>query len=244
MVSRKGTTSKKLNKAPSLSSCLRQCCREFCITTSLDGYKYMIACKTKFERFVFQNTGFSFGLQISICSNLWKLIQLLMATLLIYLTHHAWEKFMRTPVITTLESTDYPVNEVYFPGISICNINKVDRKRAEALANRLDDPNLVESLRLLGVFYDYSSAKEKESSLVKLESILDGYFGSNGTKHLDPYELLKELSTPCSEMLSNCFWAGEEYPCMDLFVMETTMEGFCCLFNYVPSRKAELSKIV
>lgn len=151
---------------------------------------------------------------------------------------------MRTPVITTLESTDFPVNEVHFPGISICNINKIDRKRTEALARRLNDPNLAESLRLLGTFYDYSSARQNEALLVKLETVLDRYLGTNATQRFDPYELLKELTTPCSELLTNCFWAGEEYPCMDLFVMETTMEGFCCLFNYVPARKAALSKIL
>lgn len=151
---------------------------------------------------------------------------------------------MRTPVITTLESTDFPVNQVDFPGISICNVNKIDRKRAEAFAGRFEDPNLFESLRLLGTFYDYSSARQNEALLVRLETVLDGYLGNNGTEHFDPYELLKELTTPCSEMLLSCFWAGEEYPCMDLFVTETTMEGFCCLFNYVPSELAQISKIM
>lgn len=151
---------------------------------------------------------------------------------------------MRTPVITTLESTDYSITEVNFPGISICNINKIDRKRAEALAKRLGDESLTESLRLLGTFYDYSEAKEKEDLLIKLEITLDKYLSDNKTASFDPYELLKELTTPCGEMLSNCFWAGKEYPCMDLFVMETTMEGFCCLFNYVPARKVALSKIM
>lgn len=151
---------------------------------------------------------------------------------------------MRTPVITTLESTDFSVREVYFPGISICNINKIDRKRVYNLAKEIGDENLVEQLRLLGTFYDYSSAKENEGLLVRLEGILDKHFSINGTGRFDPYKLLKELITPCSEILSNCFWAGEEYPCMDLFVMETTMEGFCCLFNYVPGREAELSKIM
>lgn len=176
--------------------------------------------------------------------NLWKLIQIATAILLIYLTVHAWEKFMRTPVITTLESTEYPITDVNFPGVSICNVNKVDRKRAEALAKRLEDQNLTESLRLLGTLYDYSAAKAKESSLIELEAILDKHLGDNITERFDPYEILKELTTPCGEMLSKCFWGGDEYSCMDLFVTETTMEGFCCLFNYVPVRKGALSKIM
>lgn len=151
---------------------------------------------------------------------------------------------MRTPVITTLESTEYLVTEVNFPGVSICNINKIDRKRAEALADRLGEPTLTESLRLLGTFYDYSAAKENEPLLAKLEKTLDKHLGDNVTGGFDPYKLLRELTTPCSEMLSECYWAGDEYPCMDLFVMETSMEGFCCLFNYVPGRKAALSKIM
>lgn len=147
---------------------------------------------------------------------------------------------MRTPVITTLESTNYPVEEVNFPGVSICNVNKLDRIRAKSLAKRLDNDSLIEILPLLGSFYDYSGVNENSDQLIELETILDKYFGENGTESFNPFELLKELTTPCSEMLSNCFWGGEEFPCMDLFVMDTTMEGFCCLFNYIPGKPTKI----
>ena len=44
-------------------------------------------------------------------------------------------KILIQPILTSLESTNYPVWEIDFPGVTICSPNKVNKARMEALAN-------------------------------------------------------------------------------------------------------------
>ena len=40
------------------------------------------------------------------------------------------------PTLTSLDSTNHPVWEIDFPGVTICSPNKVDKIRMEELANQ------------------------------------------------------------------------------------------------------------
>ncbi|VEN62053.1 unnamed protein product, partial [Callosobruchus maculatus] len=61
----------------------------------------------------------------------------------------------------------------------------------------------------------------------------------------DTQKVLKELTTPCHETLTDCFLHGAFWNCSDLFVTELTMEGFCCVFNYIAQRKtAEFPRVL
>ena len=44
-------------------------------------------------------------------------------------------KLLIKPILTSLESTNYPVWEIDFPGVTVCSPNKVNKARMEALAN-------------------------------------------------------------------------------------------------------------
>ena len=44
-------------------------------------------------------------------------------------------KLLIQPILTSLESTNYPVWEIDFPGVTVCSPNKVNKARMEALAN-------------------------------------------------------------------------------------------------------------
>ena len=35
----------------------------------------------------------------------------------------------------------------------------------------------------------------------------------------------------CKDMLIHCTWAGYAEPCLSLFKVMTTDDGFCCIFN-------------
>lgn len=56
---------------------------------------------------------------------------------MVYIVNYAWEDFMRNPMVTSLDSFDYPVEKVPFPGISVCSVNKISRKRAKKYAELL-----------------------------------------------------------------------------------------------------------
>lgn len=42
-----------------------------------------------------------------------------------------------------------------------------------------------------------------------------------------------QLTPTCEKMLLHCMWAGQVVPCMKLFQLRRTNQGYCCVFNYV-----------
>lgn len=92
----------------------------FCKNTSINAYKYMFNEKSSFyERL------------------LWIFINVGCMIVTIFCVLQLWQVFMASPTATTLTNTNYPVEKVPFPGVSICNINKISKSRAEYLANYL-----------------------------------------------------------------------------------------------------------
>jgi hypothetical protein len=49
----------------------------------------------------------------------------------------AWNDFTSQPTFTTLESQTYSVTQLDFPGVSVCNINKISKKAAVEYAKTL-----------------------------------------------------------------------------------------------------------
>ena len=78
----------------------------YCEHTSLHGW-YYIAKDSKFWKII------------------WTFIVLasiIVASLFIY---KAAEDFTKSTVVTTIQSTTVPLSEVYFPAVTVCNINQV-----------------------------------------------------------------------------------------------------------------------
>ena len=50
------------------------------------------------------------------------LASIIVASLFIY---KAAEDFTKSTVVTTIQSTTVPLSEVYFPAVTVCNINQV-----------------------------------------------------------------------------------------------------------------------
>lgn len=55
----------------------------------------------------------------------------------IYLFKILLMDYYSTSTVTTMESYKYPLSNVAFPGVAVCNINKISRKRAMSLAQEL-----------------------------------------------------------------------------------------------------------
>uniref|UniRef100_A0AAR5P4F9 HORMA domain-containing protein n=1 Tax=Dendroctonus ponderosae TaxID=77166 RepID=A0AAR5P4F9_DENPD len=128
-----------------------------------------------------------------------------------------------------------PITEIQFPGIAICEINKISKHRAVELANKLSTVSnlgrdkLLNMTRLLGNLYDYSNVGAED--LQTLQDLLDQLDG--GTSDEDMIRRLASLVTPCEDLLHNCTWNSISYSCTDLFQMRFTDSGLCCVFNYV-----------
>lgn len=48
-----------------------------------------------------------------------------------------WDRFQTTPTITTVETNNYPIWNVPFPAITICNINKVYAPATKNITDKL-----------------------------------------------------------------------------------------------------------
>ena len=55
----------------------------------------------------------------------WSFIVLTSVVVAAYFIYKAAEDFTKSTVVTTIHSTTEPLTEVYFPAVTVCNINQV-----------------------------------------------------------------------------------------------------------------------
>lgn len=48
-----------------------------------------------------------------------------------------WQAYSKNAVIVTTESNNFHIYEVNFPGVAVCNINKISKKKAIEFAEYL-----------------------------------------------------------------------------------------------------------
>ncbi|XP_018562616.1 pickpocket protein 28-like [Anoplophora glabripennis] len=137
-----------------------------------------------------------------------------------------------------------PLQEVEHPGVAICNINKISKKRAYEFAKKLSPlikenniTAIMEDIKLIGNLYNFNNYGEERFE--KVQEMLDKYDGE--INFYDPTGQIIELTTPCEEILQKCRWNSQNYPCEDIFLTRMTFDGVCCVFNYIrPSERASL----
>ena len=82
--------------------------REYCAQTSLHGWHYISVPGGRMAgRLV------------------WTAIVLSSGGVASFLIYMAAEDFIKSKVVTTIHSTTEPLSEVYFPAVTVCNINQV-----------------------------------------------------------------------------------------------------------------------
>lgn len=54
-----------------------------------------------------------------------------------YYCWQMWRKWEDSPVLMSLDSNRYPLKNIPFPGVTICNVNKVSKKK---LLQVMEDP--------------------------------------------------------------------------------------------------------
>jgi acid-sensing ion channel, other len=68
---------------------------------------------------------------------MWFIIHVVNAVVLANIIVSAWNGFTANPLVTTLHNTIYPVGEVPFPGIVICDNNRISRVAAQEFSDEL-----------------------------------------------------------------------------------------------------------
>lgn len=166
---------------------------------------------------------------------IWCLIVLIATITALVLLLISWQWNLETPTITVIESTHYPISNVYFPAITICNMNKISAKRALEMATNMTRPNgisavqLSKMFKLLLHFHGIGDANKTEYN--QLHSIFQ-------TNNISVLNLINYLTPRCDEMLNACQWKGSIVRCDTLYQAINTIEGLCCSFNYYGQAKS------
>lgn len=140
----------------------------------------------------------------------------------------SWRMNAETPTITVIESTHYPISNVFFPAVTICNMNQISAKQATFFANNMTRPRdvspekLSKLFQLLLHFHGVGHVDKSEYDL--LHSILQ-------TNNISVGDLTTALKPTCFDMLKGCRWKGSDIRCDVLFQAVNTIEGICCSFN-------------
>lgn len=141
--------------------------------------------------------------------------------------HLAWDKYQTLPTITTIETYTYPIWNLRFPAVTICNVNKVYAPRAE---------KFVKKLKIAGLNEERSRNFLRQlSRLITPADVSDVFadaFAALKRLNYTIEHMMYELMEPCELMIRKCHWLDRNRDCARLFRVVTSSEGFCCAFNY------------
>lgn len=161
-------------------------------------------------------------------SVLWIAIVLVATVMAVILLHVSWQTSLKTPTITVIESTHYSISNIYFPAVTICNMNIVSAKRAIDLAKNLTRPNHVTPDELSNLFrlilHFQGIGVQNQTEYELLHGILQ-------MNNLSVVNLASALKPTCNDMIRGCGWKGNTVRCDEIFQTINTGEGLCCSFN-------------
>ncbi|XP_059058270.1 sodium channel protein Nach-like [Achroia grisella] len=174
-------------------------------------------------------------------SNIQKILRMMWSSILCamfgitcYFIHYTWSDTLSKPFIVTMESTTYPISNINFPAIALCNSNRISRKSLKAIVSNINTHHNYTSKELQwfymqhGRFLDFTW-NERLRTLAAVE-----YYNSQYYKNSQQIvSVMKKLAPNCDEMLLSCMWGGDIVNCSDIFSVRRTVRGHCCVFNYV-----------
>uniref|UniRef100_A0A336KSU2 CSON015353 protein n=1 Tax=Culicoides sonorensis TaxID=179676 RepID=A0A336KSU2_CULSO len=172
---------------------------------------------------------------------LWFLVHVFAGACSITIILESWNGFNEAPLMTKLHNTLYPSSLIYFPGVSICNVNRISRRAAYRFAEELSrkskdtskstDYYMKEILNLAAL---YTFEFDDENDMISFQRDLDDVYENQTFNIMN--EIMIRLTPRCEDMMLRCFWQSKEYKCIDgkkFFERRRTQYGHCCVFNYV-----------
>ena len=72
-----------------------------------------------------------------LCRLLWSVVCIICVTVATIMMRIVWFRFNNSPTVTTVETTTYPIWNIPFPAVTLCNNNKVYEPAAKELARNL-----------------------------------------------------------------------------------------------------------
>ncbi|XP_055542870.1 sodium channel protein Nach-like [Wyeomyia smithii] len=193
-----------------------------CSETALHGYNHMVRKDyTSTER------------------ALWTVAVSSALVISIILLRYSWMFDTGAHTVSVMETTNYPVSNIPFPAVTVCNLNKISFKSALHKAEQMTRPDNMTAVELAWKFrlllHVYGLADSNEREYYELHNILR-------INNLEVAQLMGEIAQPCSSLLARCMWKGTLWRCENLFQTINSTEGMCCSFNYYGRRSSSSQK--
>lgn len=137
-------------------------------------------------------------------------------------------RFQTSMLSTVFESTNFKVSEVSFPGVSICNNNRLNfSKTDEAVAIFL--PNCSSSERETFVDFIHILQNMEIGSFDEFDVIV----GKNLSRinKLNVTRVYEFMMHDCEEFFASCWWRNVQFKCCEWFSKQRTEYGICWSFN-------------
>ncbi|XP_046649312.1 pickpocket protein 28-like [Daphnia pulicaria] len=187
--------------------------QHFCENTSIHGLKHIFEDGSLFFERVIWSLVFLSG----ICFSGYFCLQM-------------WQKWEQSPLLTSVETHLYPLKNIPFPAVTICNVNKVSgRKLNDAISGnpKFKGVSYAKLQTTLRYMTKLDRAFNNEEELLKLSR----YYEALNITALDLFKVLKRTAPSCTDLVLDCSWLGLSEPCMQYFTFLPTDDGMCCTFN-------------
>ncbi|XP_076279922.1 sodium channel protein Nach-like [Lasioglossum baleicum] len=197
----------------------------YCRYTKLVGFRYFVEERTSwFDRM------------------LWGLLYAIAVPTMIYTICRGYIDIMENPCFNTVESDQLDTEDLDFPGVSICSINRISRRAAMEMANELFQLNVTrlsadEIFKLITQLGDlYDSEITKQNREYRIDHLLAESRDHIKSSYKDITKIMMRLTPPCSVLLTKCRFHDQDRNCSEMFTSRKTQDGFCCTFNYATIR--------
>ncbi|CAL8113040.1 unnamed protein product [Orchesella dallaii] len=203
----------------------------FCKSTSMHGLQYI------------GDEGMHIGERI-----LWVVAFLISLVAALWLIKSVFIKYYDSPVVVTFQPSEMFVGDLPFAAVTICNMNRVLRSKANEyirIAKGADKDEKVQKARQDVYYLDHvCSVSNKPFSkmfnysmkrgTVDPELLTKVNLKKEDEEVVDVRRFLRKASQSCEQMIQLCIWEGDIRNCKELFRPIETNFGKCCVFNMLP----------
>ncbi|KAM8715335.1 hypothetical protein ACLKA7_002399 [Drosophila subpalustris] len=162
---------------------------------------------------------------------LWALALISALTVLIYITYLLGERHQRRHFHTIIADSRWPIRNIAFPVIVVCNKNRLNWSRLPEIVQRYNISAAQQPLleRILTGYDAVSFARFDVFATLKDQPL-------QTLNHLNFTQIAIEMAWRCDELLAECKWKTESADCCELFRPRRSPYGACLAFNEVEQR--------
>lgn len=164
---------------------------------------------------------------------LWLLIIFMASLAMVYCCILLSNRFQSSLTATVFESTSYQVAEIPFPGIILCDNNRMNNNLTDdAIAKFF--PHRTENETKIFVKFLRTLQDMDYGSFSEWEAIID--YGYNGAMDkLNVTKIYEFMMHQCQNFLLECRWRKKPLECCKIFTRQKTEYGLCWAFNSMSS---------